>query len=98
MTGVESQEDTDGEVQLAIFSLDNEEFAVESNQVREIIPMGEITRIPRAPPIVKGIINLRGEITTVISLRRWFGLKETVEDEELVPNNRDSLNALEALI
>ena len=98
MTGVESQEDTDGEVQLAIFSLDNEEFAVESNQVREIIPMGEITRIPRAPPIVKGIINLRGEITTVISLRMRFGLKEKVEDEELVPNNCDSLNALEALI
>ncbi len=58
------------EVQLVVFRLGNEEYGVEITQVREIIKMKEITRIPNAPDFVEGVINLRGQITTVTDLRK----------------------------
>ena len=56
------------EVQLVVFSLGREEFAVEVTQVREIMRMEEITRMPKTPAYVEGIINLRGQIIAVIDL------------------------------
>ncbi|WP_457554570.1 chemotaxis protein CheW [Candidatus Pyrohabitans sp.] len=64
------------ELKLVVFRLGDEEYAAEVSQVREIIRMEKITRLPRAPDFVEGIINLRGQLTTVISLRRLFGLQE----------------------
>ncbi|NOZ58187.1 MAG: chemotaxis protein CheW [Euryarchaeota archaeon] len=64
------------ELKLVVFRLGDEEYAAEVSQVREIIRMEKITRLPRAPEFVEGIINLRGQLTTVISLRRLFGLPE----------------------
>ena len=64
-----------GEAQLVIFRLGTEEFGVDISQVREIIRVGEITRIPGSPPYVDGVINLRGQVTTVINLRHRFGLE-----------------------
>ncbi len=61
------------EVQLVVFRLGNEEYGVEITQVREIIKMKEITRIPNAPDFVEGVINLRGQITTVTDLRKRLG-------------------------
>ncbi|MEE8168831.1 MAG: chemotaxis protein CheW [Candidatus Hydrothermarchaeales archaeon] len=65
---------TDGEVQLVVFDLGNEEFGAEISQVREIIKMAKITRMPRAPEFVDGVINLRGKIITVINLSKRFDL------------------------
>jgi len=45
-----------------------EEFGVEINAVQEIIRMVNITEIPRSPPYVRGLVNLRGHIVVVISL------------------------------
>jgi purine-binding chemotaxis protein CheW len=56
------------ELQLVVFSLGREEFAVEVTQVREIMRMEEITRMPKSPPFVEGIINLRGQIIAVVDL------------------------------
>ncbi len=58
----------DAELQLVVFKIKTEEFGVEINSVQEIIRMVNITEIPRAPPYVKGLINLRGHIVVVISL------------------------------
>ncbi|MBU3967722.1 MAG: chemotaxis protein CheW [Euryarchaeota archaeon] len=58
----------DAELQLVVFNIHDEEFGVEIDTVQEIIRMINITEIPRAPPYVKGLINLRGRIIVVINL------------------------------
>lgn len=63
------------ELQLVVFSLGREEFAVEVTQVREIMRMEEITRMPKSPPFVEGIINLRGQIIAVVDLPKRLNLE-----------------------
>jgi purine-binding chemotaxis protein CheW len=62
------------ETQLVVFRLGTEEFGVDISQVREIIRVGDITRIPGSPRYVDGVINLRGQVTTVVNLRNRLGL------------------------
>jgi purine-binding chemotaxis protein CheW len=62
------------DVQLVIFRLSTEEFGVDISQVREIIRVGEVTRIPGSPAYVDGVINLRGQVTTVVNLRNRLGM------------------------
>ena len=68
---INSQEDT---LQLVTFKIDQEEFGVEILKVHEIIRMMEITKIPNSPDFVKGVINLRGKVIPIISLRKKFGI------------------------
>ena len=68
----ERQEET---TQIIIFKLGEEEFGVDILQVREIEELDQgITRVPKAPPFVEGVINLRGEIIPIVDLRVRFGL------------------------
>jgi purine-binding chemotaxis protein CheW len=60
--------------QLVVFRLGTEEFGVEILEVQEIILLSPITRVPKAPEFVEGVINLRGEIIPVVDLRKRFGL------------------------
>ena len=70
--------DTGSELtQLVSFSLDNEEYGVEVLKVREIIRMTNITHMPNTPAHVDGIINLRGKVIPIISMRKRFGLPES---------------------
>ncbi len=62
-------------VQVIVFNLGEERYGVDISQVREIIKPTQITRIPNAPDFVEGVINLRGQITTIINLRKRFGLE-----------------------
>lgn len=64
----------DQELQFVVFSLVDEEFAIDIMQVKEIIKMASVTRLPQAPNYITGIINVRGEIIPVISLRQRFGI------------------------
>ena len=64
-------------LQLASFSLGGEEYAVEISMVQEIVRMTSVTRVPRAPAFVEGVVNLRGKIVPVIDLRRRFNLPVT---------------------
>ena len=68
--------------QLVVFKLGGEDFGVDINQVREIIRKGTTTVVPNAPEFVKGVINLRGQITTIIDLRRKLGLAEKEAGDE----------------
>lgn len=63
-------------IQLVSFKLDNEEYGIEVLKVREIIRMIPITHMPNTPAYVEGIINLRGKIIPVVSMRKKFGLRE----------------------
>jgi len=70
------------EIQLVVFSLGREEFAVEVTQVREIMRMEEITRMPKTPAYVEGIINLRGQIIAVIDLAKRLNLESAESSAE----------------
>ena len=61
--------------QLVTFNLDHEEYGVDVLGVREIIRMPVITRIPNTPPYVEGVINLRGKVIPIISMRSRFTLE-----------------------
>ncbi|OHB28592.1 MAG: chemotaxis protein CheW [Desulfuromonadaceae bacterium GWB2_53_15] len=61
-------------IQLVSFMLEEEEYGVEVLKVREIIRMPTITKMPNVPPHVEGIINLRGKVIPIISMRKRFGL------------------------
>jgi purine-binding chemotaxis protein CheW len=62
------------ELQLVSFNLDSEEFGVDIGVVQEIVRMPEITKVPRSPEFVVGVVNLRGKIIPVVDLRKRFGL------------------------
>lgn len=74
------------EIKLLVFALDDEEFAVDILKVQEVITLQEITHLPRTPDFIEGVINLRGKIIPVISLRKRFGLPsaEGGEDARIV--------------
>jgi len=57
------------------FLLGDESYGIEILKVQEIIGMQSITRIPRTPEYVKGVINLRGKVIPVIDLRLRFGME-----------------------
>jgi len=58
------------------FNLSEEAYAIENRFVREIYPLTEFTMIPGAPSFVVGVINIRGEIISVINLKKFFNLSE----------------------
>jgi len=62
------------ERQLVVFRLGAELYGVDIARVHEIIRLQSITRVPRAPSFVEGVINLRGKVIPVVDLRRRFGL------------------------
>ncbi len=67
-------------VQIIIFALDEELYAVGIDDVWEITPMQEITPVPQAPEYIEGVTNLRGRITPVVNMRKRLGLPSTIPD------------------
>lgn len=65
-----------------IFSLAGEEYGVPVLKVREIIKMMDITVVPQVPHYVRGVINLRGKVITVIDLRLKFGFPAQEQTDE----------------
>ena len=69
-------------LQLVTFSIDEEEVGVNILKVQEIIRIMEITRVPRSPEFVEGVINLRGRVIPIVDLRRRFGLAAIAHDKD----------------
>ncbi len=63
------------------FEINNERYALDIGLTREIVEMVQITPVPRAPPHIAGIINLRGEITNIINLNSILGLPVGTEED-----------------
>jgi methyl-accepting chemotaxis protein len=59
--------------QFTIFTVDGETFAVSLDEVKEIIRMPEVVRVPLAPPSLEGLTNLRGTVLPVVNTRSLFG-------------------------
>ncbi len=83
------QNEATGTMQLVSFRLDQEEYGIEITKVREIILMGDITRVPETPPYVKGLINLRNTVIPIVDLRLRFSLseQETTDDTRIMVVN-----------
>jgi purine-binding chemotaxis protein CheW len=64
------------------FALGKEEYGLQILKVREIIGLMEITAVPRTPVYVKGVINLRGQVITVVDLRAKFGMPTTERTDQ----------------
>jgi len=77
LTIVGSGSSADELTQLVTFVVGGEEYGVEVLKVREIIRMPGITKMPNTPDFVEGIINLRGKVIPIVSMRKRFGLPET---------------------
>ncbi|QDQ26573.1 purine-binding chemotaxis protein CheW [Chitinimonas arctica] len=72
---VPAAEGVEGEqMELVEFRLAHEHYGLETRLVREVYPLRELGLLPCVPPFVLGIINLRGQIVSVIDLKRFFGL------------------------
>lgn len=73
--------------QFCTFSVENLFFGVEVLQVQEVIRYQELTKVPTAPAVVSGLINLRGQIVTAIDLRSRLGLPP-------LPGDRKPMNVV----
>ncbi|MFZ5989120.1 MAG: chemotaxis protein CheW [Bacillota bacterium] len=64
-------------MQVVVFSLNDETCGVDTSQVKEIVKYEELTKMPKMPKFVDGVINLRGTVVPVVNLNRRFKLGET---------------------
>jgi len=73
-------------LQWVIFRLENESYGINVMQVQEVLRYTEVAPVPGAPPYVLGIINLRGNVVTVIDTRLRFALEtaETTDQTRIV--------------
>jgi len=74
-----SKQPIDDTARYLTFRLEDEVFALNVIQVTEILDMCPITKVPRAPEFMRGIINVRGSVIPVLDLRMKFGLKKSEE-------------------
>jgi purine-binding chemotaxis protein CheW len=72
-------------VDVVEFELGGERYALDIQLAREIVEMIPITPIPRAPPYISGVINLRGEITNIMNLNTLLGLpNQEIRDNQKI--------------
>jgi purine-binding chemotaxis protein CheW len=73
MSGAEIMEMT----QYLTFKLNDEVFALDISKVREVLDFTTVTKVPRTPEFMRGVINLRGSVVPVVDLRLKFGMSRT---------------------
>ncbi|MBW1988144.1 MAG: chemotaxis protein CheW [Deltaproteobacteria bacterium] len=64
-------------ITLVTFMLEEETYALDIGQVREILEFTSVTKVPQTPDFVRGVINLRGSVVPVVDLKLKFGMKQT---------------------
>jgi purine-binding chemotaxis protein CheW len=65
--------------QYITFKLGDELFAIDVSQVREVLEISQITRVPTAPEYMRGVVNVRGQAIPVVDLRLRFGLPPSAD-------------------
>lgn len=82
------------DIQLVVFRLGREEYAVSILQVQEIKRITEITRVPHSPDYIKGVMNLRGSVLPVIDLKKRLNLppKEYTDDTRIIIIKVEDIN------
>ncbi len=84
-------------IEIVEFELGSQHYAMDIQNAREIVEMLPITQIPRAPRHISGMLNLRGEITTIINIHEILGISNTRDRADqkivvLVPSVTDGAN------
>lgn len=72
----ERAEAPDERIEVVEFVLAHERYAIESRYVREVCPLESLTPLPCTPAFVLGIVNVRGEILSVLDIKKFFDLPE----------------------
>src|SRR5271157_968401 len=83
-----------GSIQIVEFILGKERFAIDLFDVKEVVEYTTITKLPNVPAYVKGIIDLRGEITTIIDLKHRLNITESgqiADSRDFAPEIDDPL-------
>ena len=70
------REAEDASLDVVVFRVADETYAVESAYVREVYPLAELTPLPCTPPFVLGIVNVRGRMLSVVDIKKFFELPE----------------------
>lgn len=65
---------TGNEIQIVTFRLGKETFGVRVKDIREIVKLENVTRVPQMPIFIEGVMNLRGQITTIVDLKKLMEL------------------------
>jgi len=80
-------------IEVIEFALADGRYAIDINIIREIVEMVPITPIPRAPPYITGVINLRGEITNIVNLNKHLALppKELSKSQKIIVFTADTI-------
>lgn len=82
------------DLQVVVFQVADEHYAVDISGIREILRLPEITKVPHSPEFVDGVINPRGTVIPVIDLHKRFGIEQrdsTNDTRVMVLNVSDSL-------
>lgn len=80
----QDQAGTQDRVRYLCFCLGDEEFAIPLLQVKTVTGLPEVTKVPNSPPYFMGIMNLRGQIISVLDLRKKLGIKPNDKGETAV--------------
>ena len=68
-------------MQIVIFKLNNEQYAIDSSKVQNIVDNMNITNVPNSPSYVIGLINLRGNVITMLNLNTLLNIEECKSDQ-----------------
>ncbi len=68
-------------MQLVIFRLNGQEYGIDIFNVNEIVPYSKPTKIPNSPAYIEGVLNLRGHVIPVMSLKKRFNLEDSGTDD-----------------
>lgn len=71
-------------MQIVVFKLNDEQFAVETAKVQGINDMMEITKVPKSPSHIKGLINLRGSIISLLDINLLLDLPKNVSQTNII--------------
>jgi purine-binding chemotaxis protein CheW len=71
------QDQSEETKQFLTFTMGNEHYAIAVTDIREVLLIPKVTRIPRMPDFMKGVINLRGSVVPILDLKMKFGMGET---------------------
>ncbi len=90
------QEKIEPLMQLIVFPLGRQEYAVRIGQVKEITVTPDIARMPRTPPFLRGVANIRGELVAVIDLEERFQLERATDVVNAAAEARTYILVVEA--
>lgn len=87
-----------GDIEYVTLTIGDQLFGLHIDEVHEVFSANQITRVPLAPPAIKGLLNLRGRIVTAVCLRTVLGMPEAVDMSERMAIGVESNNEPFALL